>query len=168
LANGNLIDCEKNDTAILNGNLNETTLGNDNLNLSADQVISTGRRMTNLVSNFECLFWFFFQWTLKLYLKEVQFTQNHLFWVKAPLWLYLEGAPNLKTRRQFENLTITIIQKGISNLKYLKPPDEGILQFLSYSSLHKSKVDHFFIKINFAFVQGWVSRWNKGWKGGKT
>ena len=45
-------------------------------------------------------------------------------------------------------------QKGISNLKYLKPPDEGILQFLSYSSLHKSKVDHFFIKINFAFVQG--------------
>ena len=38
-------------------------------------------------------------------------------------------------------------QKGISNLKYLKPPDEGILQFLSYSSLHKSKVD-FYEKID--------------------
>ena len=42
--------------------------------LCADHVISTGRQMTNLVSNFECLFWFFFQPTLKSDLKEVQFT----------------------------------------------------------------------------------------------
>jgi hypothetical protein len=28
--------------------------------LCADHVISTGRQMTNLVSNFECLFRFFF------------------------------------------------------------------------------------------------------------
>ena len=41
-------------------------------------------RMTNLMSNFECLFWFFFQPTLKSDLKEVQFTQNYHFWVKAP------------------------------------------------------------------------------------
>ena len=34
-------------------------------------VISTGRQMTNLESNFECLFWFFFQQTLKSDLKEV-------------------------------------------------------------------------------------------------
>ena len=43
--------------------------------LCADHVISKGRRMTNLVSNFECLFWFF-QQTLKWDLKEVQFTKK--------------------------------------------------------------------------------------------
>ena len=65
--------------------------------LYADHVISTGHRMTNLVLNFECLFSFFFQPTLKSDLKEAQFNQNYLFWVKAPLW-YLEVAPSLKTR----------------------------------------------------------------------
>ena len=84
LANGNLIDCEKNDTVILNGNLNETTLGNDNLNLCADHVISTERRMTNLVLNFECLFLFFFHQTLKSNLEEVQFTQNYFFELRHP------------------------------------------------------------------------------------
>ena len=31
-------------------------LENDHPDLGADHVISTGRRMTNLLSNFECLF----------------------------------------------------------------------------------------------------------------
>ena len=46
--------------------------------LCADHVLSTGRRKRNLVSNF-------FQSTLKSDLKDVQFTQNYLFWVKALL-----------------------------------------------------------------------------------
>ena len=62
-----------------------------------DHVISTGRRMTNLVSNFKCLFWFWCQPTLKSDLKGVQFTQNYLCWVKAPL-KYLESALNFKTQ----------------------------------------------------------------------
>ena len=44
----------------------------------ADHIISTGCRMSKLVSNFECLFRYFFQLTLKSNLKEVQFTQNYL------------------------------------------------------------------------------------------
>ena len=55
------------------------------INLCADHVISTGCRMTNLVLNFECFVLIFFQPTLKSDLKEVQFTLNYLFWVKAPL-----------------------------------------------------------------------------------
>ena len=65
-------------------------------------------------SNFECLFWFFWifsQPTLKSNLKEVQFTQNYLFWVKAPLW-YLKGALNFKTRHRLKNITITNIQNS--------------------------------------------------------
>ena len=45
--------------------------------LCADHVILTGNRMTN----FECLFWFFFQPTLNSDLKEVKVTQNYLIWV---------------------------------------------------------------------------------------
>ena len=41
--------------------------------------------ITNSVLNFDSLFWFVCQPTLKSDLKEVQFTKNDLFWVKAPL-----------------------------------------------------------------------------------
>ena len=37
--------------------------------------------------------------TLKSDLKEVQFTQNYLFLVKASLLYYLEGAPNFKKHK---------------------------------------------------------------------
>ena len=47
------------------------------------RVISTGPYDENLVPNFECLFCFVFQLTLKSDLKEVQFTQIYLFWIKA-------------------------------------------------------------------------------------
>ena len=86
------------------------------LDLCMDHVISTGRQMTNLVSNFESLF-SFFQPTLKSDLKETQFTQNYLFWVKAHLW-YLEGAPSFKTRQWLKNITITNIQNSTLNSSF--------------------------------------------------
>ena len=86
-------------------------------NLCMDHAISTGRQMMNVVSNFECLFSFFFQPTLKSDLKEAQFTQNYLFWVKAPLW-YLEGAPSFKTRPWLKNITITNIQNSTINSSF--------------------------------------------------
>ena len=59
----------------------------------------------------------FFQRTLKSDLKEAQFTQDHLFWVKAPLW-YLEGAPSFKTRPWLKNITITTIQNSTLNSSF--------------------------------------------------
>ena len=56
----------------------------------------------------------FFQLTLQSDLKEVQLTQNYLFWVKAPLQ-YLEGALNFKTRPWLKNITITNIQNSTLN-----------------------------------------------------
>ena len=70
--------------------------------------------MTKLVSNFECLFWFCCQPTSKSDLKEVQLTQNYLFWVKASL-KYLEGATNFKTQPQLKKITIPIIQNSTLN-----------------------------------------------------
>ena len=60
----------------------------------------------------------FLQQTLKSDLKEVQFTQNYLFLVKASLLYYLEGAPNFKTLLRFKNITITNIQNLTLNLSF--------------------------------------------------
>ena len=50
-----------------------------------NHVFSTGRWMTNVALNFECLFWYFFyQPILKSDLTSVQFTRNYLFWVILP------------------------------------------------------------------------------------
>ena len=53
--------------------------------LCMDHVISTGRRMTNLLSNFECLFWFFFQstlcwgWILLKKIQKIEYISNEQF-----------------------------------------------------------------------------------------
>ena len=67
-------------------------------------------RVSNDEFSVECLFWFF-QLTRKYDLKIVQITRNDLFWVNAPL--YLECAPNCKTRPQFKKVTITNIWHSI-------------------------------------------------------
>ena len=62
----------------------------------------------NRASNdeFSVEFWMFvlifFPANIKVRCKEVQFTQNYLFWVKTPL-LYLESDPNFKTRPWLKN-----------------------------------------------------------------
>ena len=59
---------------------NKTEEEFDEDNKGVDHVISIGRRMMNLVLNFEYVFVLIcFQRTLKSDLKEVQFTQNFLF-----------------------------------------------------------------------------------------
>jgi hypothetical protein len=74
----------------------------------------------NFVLNFECLFWFLFQLTLTSDLKEVQFTQNYLFWVKAPLQ-YLEGAPNFKTLPWLKNINNNKYSKFDTRLVIWRP-----------------------------------------------
>ena len=76
--------------------------------------------MMNFVLNFECLFWFLFQLTLTSDLKEVQFTQNYLFWVKAPLQ-YLEGAPNFKTLPWLKNINNNKYSKFDTRLVIWRP-----------------------------------------------
>ena len=76
--------------------------------------------MTNLVSNFECLFWFCCQPSLKSDPQVVQFTQNYLFWVKAleASLEYLEGAPNFKTQPQLKKITPPNIQNSTLNSSF--------------------------------------------------
>ena len=71
---------------------------------------------------FSVEFWMFvliiFQPTLNSDLKEVQFTQCYLFWVKAPLYQYLKGAPNFKTLAWLKKITIPNIQNPTLNLTF--------------------------------------------------
>ena len=57
-------------------------------------------------------------------------------------------------------------QKGMGNLKYLLPSDEGILQFLSYITKIWSR-DQFFHENQLCFRSGVIFWWNKGCKRGK-
>ena len=59
-----------------------------------------------------------------------------------------------------------LFKKGMDNLKYLKPSDEGILQFLSYITEIWSR-DQFFHENQLCFRSGVIFWWNKGCKRGK-
>ena len=85
--------------------------------LCKDHVISSGHWMKNFVSNFECLFWFFFQQILKSDLKEVKFTKNYLWWVETLLW-FLKSAPNFKTRLRLKNITLPNIQNSTQHSSF--------------------------------------------------
>ena len=104
--------------------------------------------MMNSVSNFECLFWFFFQLTLKLDLKEVQFSQNYCSWVKASLW-YLEGASNFKTWQLLKNIMITNIWNSTLNLSF------DALSKLHDPGIRQNKVSKQQLYSNFILISGW-------------
>ena len=130
--------------------------------MTAEHFISTGVSASN--DQFSDKFWIFvlifFQPTLKSGLKEVQFTQNCPFWVKAPLnTLELEGVPNFKTWPRVKNVTLTKIQNSTLNFLYdalLKwhDPDIGQGQWLlsNFIQTAKSLCLFLFWKIEIEFV----------------
>ena len=130
--------------------------------MTAEHFISTGVSASN--DQFSDKFWIFvlifFQPTLKSGLKEVQFTQNCPFWVKAPLnTLELEGVPNFKTWPRVKNITLTKIQNLTLNFLYdalLKwhDPDIGQGQVLlsNFIQTPQSLCLFLFWKIEIEFV----------------
>ena len=82
------------------------------------------------------------------------------------------AATNVVLKLQSSLLSLQIPQfwliftKGMGNLKYLLPSDEGILQFLSYITEIWSR-DQFFHENQLCFRSGVIFWWNKGCKRGK-
>ena len=78
-------------------------------------------------------------------------------------WLWKSEICNFVT---LSPLSEKVQKKGMGNLKYLKPSDEGILQFLS-NSIEIWSRDQFFHENQLCFRSGVIFWWNKGCKRGK-